>query len=832
MADKYSAEEELDDLNQAIDAARAGNAALAEARDSPLRVHLQSVLGLALRQRSWRTGSAADLDEAVGLARSVLAATPEGHAKRALRLSHLADALLLRFNHVGAHSDLDEAVETAQAAAGAPLVELGTRPMVWSCLGRALRTRFSRDGRPEDLDGAVRAFGQAASAGTRGYMNRVNWLTALAEVLRMRARLNHDPGDLSTAITYLEDALAVAPDDGLTRARHAAILGMVLQARFELTRSAADLDAAIENLQTAFDHAPADEPGRAGDLYALGGLLAERAGPGDRGASVEAFRAASAVETAAPSVRIIAATRAAEMTRPSDPGQAAASLEAAIRLLPEVAPRLLQRSDQQHALETVSGLAGQAAELILADHSEPETERAERALSLLEAGRGVLLSQALETADDLTELRGQHPELAARFEHLRDQLDQPADDPAASARQRYRLVNDLNATLLQIRAQEGFSSFGMPPSTGELIAEAAQGPVVVFTTGRDLGYALLLTTAGVRPLELPALTRDALITQVNAFHAALSAPGSTGLSRTLQWLWDSVAGPVLNALGYHAPPPAGAEWPRVWWVPDGLLGTLPLHAAGYHLAQDSAGPHDSVLDRAVSSYAPTIRALRHARQRPLPPPGTLTALVVAMPTTPQMAGRLSFVPNEVEMLRSRLFHPIVLVEPGPGEDAASPLPTKANVLARLPGCPIAHFACHGMSDPEDPSKSGLLLHDHEQDLFTVASLTPVRLHGAQLAYLSACRTAAIDAARLADEAIHLVSAFQLAGYPHVIGTLWEIDDMIAVEVADNFYRGLRSDQRVIDVRQSALALHQAIRAVRQKHQDSPALWAAYMHSGA
>lgn len=65
---------------------------------------------------------------------------------------------------------------------------------------------------------------------------------------------------------------------------------------------------------------------------------------------------------------------------------------------------------------------------------------------------------------------------------------------------------------------------------------------------------------------------------------------------------------------------------------------------------------------------------------------------------------------------------------------------KANVLALLPSCQIAHFACHGRSDPADPSRSLLLLHDHESDPLTVASLVPVKLDQAQLAYLSACRT--------------------------------------------------------------------------------------------
>jgi hypothetical protein len=475
------------------------------------------------------------------------------------------------------------------------------------------------------------------------------------------------------------------------------------------------------------------------------------------------------------------------------------------------------------------GVASQAAELILAGDGEPR--RAERALQLLETGRAILLSQALETSGDLTELHDQHPELAVRFERVRDRLDAPADDLLTVKAPRRRLADDLHGTLAEIRAKDGFATFGMPPSVAELTAEAAQGPVVVFNVGSNAGHAILVTTAGISALELPNLTRGALVAQVDSFNANLRAGRDQGVSQTLEWLWDNAARPVLHALGYDSPP-ADDAWPHVWWVPGGLLGTLPLHAAGYHALAAAGTCRDSVLDRVVSSYTPTIRALRHARQRPGAPRGPLTALVVAMPTTPGVPGRLSFVPTEVEMLRSRLFQPIVLAEPDPGEAATSPLPTKANVLARLPGCPVAHFACHGDSNPRDPSRSGLLLHDHDEDRLTVSSLTPLRLRGAQLAYLSACRTAAIDAAALADEAIHLVTAFQLAGYPHVIGTLWEINDQIAVEVAESFYQALRSDDRLVDVRRSARAISEAVRVIRDRHPDSPALWAAYMHAGA
>ncbi|MYX40196.1 hypothetical protein GTW59_03695, partial [Streptomyces sp. SID89] len=66
--------------------------------------------------------------------------------------------------------------------------------------------------------------------------------------------------------------------------------------------------------------------------------------------------------------------------------------------------------------------------------------------------------------------------------------------------------------------------------------------------------------------------------------------------------------PVLERLGL-LDAPAGEEWPRLWWSPGGALAALPLHAAGHHDGRRS------VLDRVVSSYTPTVRALAYARAR-------------------------------------------------------------------------------------------------------------------------------------------------------------------------------------------------------------------------
>ena len=79
-----------------------------------------------------------------------------------------------------------------------------------------------------------------------------------------------------------------------------------------------------------------------------------------------------------------------------------------------MAPRQLERSDQQYAIGGFAGLASDAAALALADRREGRggQQAAVRALGLLEAGRAVLLSQALDTRSDLTDLRREHPELA------------------------------------------------------------------------------------------------------------------------------------------------------------------------------------------------------------------------------------------------------------------------------------------------------------------------------------------------------------------------------------------------------------------------------------
>jgi CHAT domain-containing protein len=155
-----------------------------------------------------------------------------------------------------------------------------------------------------------------------------------------------------------------------------------------------------------------------------------------------------------------------------------------------------------------------------------------------------------------------------------------------------------------------------------------------------------------------------------------------------------------------------------------------------------------------------------------------------------------------------------------------PEATRAAVLAALPQRPWVHFACHGTQDISDPSAGRLLLHDGP---LTIREISGLHLDRAEFGFLSACQTSR-GGIELADEVISVGSALQLAGYRHVIGTLWSISDSDAPEVARDVYAGLARDG-ALDVRALAAALDEAIRRLRARYPTTPSRWAAYIHVG-
>jgi hypothetical protein len=508
--------------------------------------------------------------------------------------------------------------------------------------------------------------------------------------------------------------------------------------------------------------------------------------------------------------------------------------------------------------------------------------QADRAVELWEQGRGVLITQALETRSDLTGLAEQHPQLAAEFIRLRDSIDQPlsiqdqltvpfADvavplppESEASDREigrRQDIAERLEQLIDSIRLLPGFDRFLLPPLINDLLGAAEQGPVVLLNISAIRCDALLLTRAGVHVVPLPGVTTQRVVQRVETFTTALESAQDLAASLSqlnwaesefmgvLGWLWDALAGPVLDRLRTVEPAGigTGAALTRLWWCPSGPLALLPLHAAGHHATRFDTEPQ-TAMDTVISSYTPTIRALIHAR-RPFPagpdprPAEAGRLLAVAMPHTPEAADLRGAVaetaalrnlfPGDVAVLHGELTPEEIAMLVGPSASLDNRGAEFDRVCTMLPHFRWAHFACHAASDLDTPSASHLLLTDHKSHPLTVIDLARLYLENAEFAFLSACATARTSP-RLADEAIQLAAAFQLAGYRHVVATLWPIGDMAAVDMAVDFYSTLAAPRPAPEAGTAfALALREATRRYRDAlGARQPWAWAAHLHSGA
>jgi CHAT domain-containing protein len=155
-------------------------------------------------------------------------------------------------------------------------------------------------------------------------------------------------------------------------------------------------------------------------------------------------------------------------------------------------------------------------------------------------------------------------------------------------------------------------------------------------------------------------------------------------------------------------------------------------------------------------------------------------LAIGVTETPYAAelSKLSNVSSEIEKVcenASKHQVPVVQIQ---DKDA-----TVDKTISLLKDYNIVHFSCHGQQDQNVPMNSALYLGNDRLSLSQIASL---RLSDAQIAFLSACRTAS-GSELLTDEAIHIAAGMQVAGYRSVVATMWSMPDWIGPEIVSEFY---------------------------------------------
>ncbi|KAF5505400.1 hypothetical protein CGCS363_v004261 [Colletotrichum siamense] len=661
-------------------------------------------------------------------------------------------------------------------------------------IAKTLAMRSRATSNVADLDNAIFVEKQALTGMTPEWgrvfetekdENRPSRLVNLGTQLNNRARLTKNVDDINEAINLGQEALAISPRDHENRCGYLNNVGNLLAERFLVTHDLTDLDQCIEYLNECIDTAPAGHESMSRWLLNLGARLDLRFSNTDQDADRDQargyLRAVLGSEQADVTTRVYAAYHLLPKGyMDQDKHEAFIDAKTAVDLIPISAPLSLQPEDKQFFLGRVVGIACEAAAIALNDGQSPVT-----AIELLETGRGVLASFFHDRRTDLSLLEAKHPELARSFIELRADLDKPTyrdafediesfDDPLSLYKlpetdQRHKASTKMAALLEDIRAQPGFDRF-LSSATGSQMQDAAEdGPIVIINISSRRCDALIIEQSRIHAFELPKLTKDDVLRRAD----------DVGSFKTLMWLWDSVVGPVLDHLGFskHC---VDDNWPHIVWIPTGPLVRFPLHAAGYHLAPG----HRTAMDRVMSSYSSSVKAIMTSRQQRYHEFGS-DVVLIGMGETPGLPhSSLRYARTEVDVVRG-VFNSTSL-------NCVQPTSIKKDVLAALETCRIFHFAGHGESNRLDPLKSHILLDDWMTQPLTTASLMEKNLASSPpfLAYLSACKTSENSNQDLVDENIHLTSAFQLSGFRHVVGTLWEVDDELSSEMARLTYEFL------------------------------------------
>jgi tetratricopeptide (TPR) repeat protein len=848
LGDRYGRTGSMDDLEQAI--AHAQEAVDAAPLDHPDRAMYLNTLGNSFADRYGRTGSIDDLEQAIAHVQEAVKATPLDHPDRAMYLNALGNSFRDRYGQTDSMDDLDQAIAHGQEAVKVTPLDHPDRVMYLNNLGNSFADRYGRTGSIDDLEQAIAHAKESVKAMPLGHPKRATHLNNLGNRFGDRYRRTGSMGDLEQAITYAQESVKAMPLDHPKRAMYLNNLGNRFGDRYGRTGSMDDLEQAIAHTQETLDAAPLDHPDRAMYLNNLGNNFVDRCGrTGDQKddeRSVRLFEDGVNCSAALPLHRVHSGRNAIRVLhRYSRWKEAGAIVETIFGLLPHICDRYLSRDDQQHVLKQVSGFAADACSLSL-KLNDPR-----QALQRIEFGRALILGYLMDGRSDISKLTLSYPDLAREYEELRSRAFRTAtkaEDKAARER-RSREQRDVPQLIedceRRIRDQPGFDYFLRPASVHDLMQSAEEGPIVVVNCTDISSDAIIVFTSGIEVVPLPsmsprpprsfqnALARHRIVEQRGCQRDVESDIPYQHDANLLSWLWLTCVSPILQKVAECRIGRGKNEIPRVWWIGTGAASSLPFHAAGSY-THDTPNDLDRCLLQCISSYTPSIKSLKHARMIASRASKLFaeerSLLVVIMPTTPGQ-GALVGAALEGEAIQG------VVAQKWAVKSLAHP--TASHVLEEIRTAKIVHFACHGSSDTADPMASHLLLQKEDGNKKSVDELTvsalldaSVQTH-AWIAYLSACSTAEVKMQNMADESLHLTSAFQMAGFAHVIGSLRPADDQICVQVARLFYSFLVNDKDSMDLNRAVPeALNHAVRQISKEHPNRPDFWAPFIHLGA
>lgn len=703
-----------------------------------------------------------------------------------------------------------------------------------------------------------RALNYYSQIGKPGYVAFVVWVTGCTHYLL---------GNYSEAIVRFEQVLSQQKGEGLLAAQCHEYLGRVYLAKH-------DTALALQHLQLALPtYLQAHNPRETAQVIAFMGRAYQQQGEAARARQYyrRALDSFTQLDDRPNEAVVLYALGQLELQEKNYD-----DAETLLRRSIDLTEDLRRMSSSQDLTAAFSATVHERYEsyiecLMRKHQTQPNQALDVRAFEASELARGRSLAEVLR-ATETNLLPGLDPQLAEQEKALRQSLRVKEDYKVKLLSGSYKKeeldalqseLAGLNAQYKQvtesIRARyPSYADMSRPVSwsLGQIQQQVVTDTDTVlleYSLGAEQSYAWLVTNNGISSYQLPAGSQ--INEAAKKLHRILTTGRSVNeseLNRATEELSQMVLLPVA----------AGLNKRRVIVVADGALNYIPFQMLPTSLewkepliasSEVISAPSASILGqlreettrrktptKVLAAFGDPVFASNYAERRE---PSTGEYIASAQPPADQnwqhalrdiVAAGDSFEPAAVEQLFYSKRELANLREvAGPESFVATGFDATREKLAAadLTGYAILHFATHGIIDPKQPEKSGLLLslvdrNGRSQNGF-VGLQDIYNLHApVDLVVLSACRTGLGKDVR-GEGLIGLTRGFMYAGASSVIASLWKVDDEATAELMKRFYSNLLQKGMT-----PAAALRAAQNSIRQEPQwRSPYFWAAFTLQG-
>ena len=760
-------------------------------------------------------GNIFDLNRAIGISQKRLDLCLSGHPQHVKALEWHVDLLWRLYQNQRNIADLERAIEMAQTKLDlCPFGHPGHASALGS-LALCLEHRFHIQGNMTDLNRAIEMTQKWLDLSPVGHQDHHRALGNLGVSLHARYSEQGNLADLDKAIELKEKQLIFRPPGHPLHSHALQNLAWSLRAHYQATKTHSDLIRTTNLFKEALVGYPVQHHYFA---FIIKGLAETILLPLEYStqpflSSGEAFQTYKLLKGCGPAVSLDTWDATLSWINNAEEYNHSSVLEAYQTSL-NTLDYLTSMQSSVDSRHTVMQARARPADLANDAFScAVRHDNLRMAVELLEQGRGILWNQLARFDTPLATLEGQGShgwELANKFMELSTKLKnhaqgsgRPGVDPYWQVRKDWESVAD------EIRCQDGFSRFLLPPHFDDLQRAAERGPVIIANASQYTCDALIILFDRP-PVHVPLRCSrgdvDDICSQFSILVRDQHAYGKnreSWVKQSLRELWSSVVEPIATVLQDDIQLPLGS---RIWWYPTSKFTILPFHAAGPHRKDQK-----NLMDIYVSSYAPSLSALIRARER---------ACSLKARDTSETANVISFaavgqgkpcpdlkllnlpeVQLEIEMIRNEAgVAPDVSFETVTGDAA-----TIEGAVQAFRDHRWVHLACHGAQHATKPFDSWFAMGDGQ---LTLMRIIQERYIDSEFAFLSACHTALGDEST-PDEVIHLAAGMQFAGFNGVIGTLWRVDDAVAHQVVTRFYREM-FNRPVLDFEYAATALNTAV----------------------